>query len=260
MRSFHSGMANTYREMEARHRMSATLQAAYAERLARWYSETPAQGEYGPFRPRFMATVAETSGGDSAALTLRVQGRFDAVTAASDETASTAQNLESELREGPTADAIRTRQLVSAVDQTISEHWPSYGADLTELGVRAVAAVPLVTAVECLGALTVFGSPPMCAAPGVRRLLSVAAALTQSVLLTPESTTIGEEGVSYFPAVEEGEEWPVMHQAAGMLAARNDCGIDDAFALLRAHAFAENVSIASVAARIVRRELVLPED
>lgn len=260
IRAVRIGMAKTYRHIEARQRMSATLQAAYAERLARWHTGTPGQGEYGPFRPRFMETIAQTSGGDGAALTLHARGELDAVTATSDATASAAQSLESSLHEGPTADAMRTRRLVSAVDQTIAEHWPSYGHDLAELGVRAVASVPLVVAAECLGALTVFGSPPMCASPGFERLRSVASVLTQSVLLTPESTTIGEDGVPYIPAVEEGQEWAVVHQAAGMLAARYDCGISDAFALLRARAFAENLSIPAVASRVVRREVVLPED
>ncbi|GAB3402446.1 GAF and ANTAR domain-containing protein [Flindersiella endophytica] len=260
MRSFHLSMARTYRQIASRQQMSATLQAAYADRLTRWYTETPGRGEYGPFRPRFMATVAETSGGDSAALTLRARGRLNAVTAASDATASAAQSFEFELNEGPTSDAMRTRRLVSAVDHTIAEHWPNYGHDLTELGVRAVASVPLVAAAECLGALTVYGSPPMCAAPGVERLRSVASELTRSVLLAPESTAIGEDGLPYFPAVEESDGWAVVHQAAGMLAARNECTVSDAFALLQAHAFAENTGISSVAARVVRRELVLPQD
>lgn len=253
MRAFHESMAAAYRQLEERHRMSAALQAAYAERLLRWRSGPPRS-------VRFMTSVAETSGGLSAALTLGAQGQVDAVTVASNETASAAQQLELQLREGPARDAIRSRELVLAVDQAFPERWPRYGPDLAGLGVRAVAAAPLVAGRECLGALTVFGDPPMCASAGVDRLRSVVAALTESVLLEPASTAIGDDDVPHFPVLEEDEEWPIVHQAAGMLAARNGCSVADAFAMIRSHAFAESMTIPLVAEQIVHRELVLPED
>jgi ANTAR domain/GAF domain len=259
LRAFHYEMAAKCRQIEEMQRTSAILQTAYAMRLERWHAGSPGRNE--PLlRPRFMATVAQSSGCDSASLTLGVPGHLDAVTVASDATASAAQNLESELREGPGRDAIRTRELVSAVGQAIAGTWPSYGPDLAELGIRAVMAIPLEAAGECLGALTVFGEPPACTADGVARLRTVADALTSSVLLAPDSTAVGDDEVPHFPALEENEEWPVVHQAAGMLAARNDCSIADAFSLIRAHAFAESTSIPAVAELIVRRELVLPED
>lgn len=42
-----------------------------------------------------------------------------------------------------------------------------------------------------------------------------------------------------------------MHQAIGMVTVRFGCGADDAFALLRARAFAEGALLGDVARRVV---------
>ena len=48
-----------------------------------------------------------------------------------------------------------------------------------------------------------------------------------------------------------------MNQAAGMVSVQCDCGVADALALIRAHAYAEDRSVESVARDIVGRRLRL---
>lgn len=116
---------------------------------------------------------------------------------------------------------------------------PRYGPAVADLGVHSVASAPLRRGSHHLGAVTAFD------APAENRLGELA-----GVLLLPEYN-FG------LPLVAEADAQAVVHQAAGMIAAQHECGVDDALALIRAHAFASNRGTEHVAARIVGRELRL---
>ncbi|MBR7675151.1 GAF and ANTAR domain-containing protein [Streptomyces daliensis] len=234
---FHEQLALTHRRTAACHRASARLQESFALRAAAW---TKGQGD----RPRFMAVVAEACDTDSAAMTLLDAERNQLAVAVSDERSRAAQDLEYVLGEGPGQEAAAELRQVRASGREVVERWPEYGTSLASLGIATVTAVPLRTAESCIGALTVFDPRPV---PGGSPDLSeIAEALTRIVLLEPDAD----------PGLYGGTDIrATVQQAAGMLSARLGCSIADALTLIKARAFTEDVSVETVARRIVDGDL-----
>ncbi|MDC0768434.1 GAF and ANTAR domain-containing protein [Streptomyces sp. HD] len=238
-RDFHAQIAQTHRRTAACHRASQRLQEDFALRAAQW------DRGYGT-RPRFMTGVAEACGMSSAAVTLVDAGQNQLAIAVSDEQSRAAQELEYVLGDGPTRDAASARRPLHVSGRAIEARWPGYGVGLASLGLASVAALPLPSQDRCMGVLTVF-DPRL--AP-VRRadLTEVAAALTRIVLLGPDADAglYGEIDIR-----------AIVLQATGMLSEQLGRPVADALALIKARAFAEDVSIETIARQIVHGDLKL---
>ncbi|MGY1499783.1 GAF domain-containing protein [Streptomyces sp. QTS52] len=230
---FHSQIARTHRRTAECHRASARLQDSFARRATAW------AGGRGT-RPRFMTVVAEACGTDSAAMALLDTEQNHLAVAVSDQLSRAAQDLEYVLGEGPGQDAAAEHRPVHASGPEIEARWPGYGPSLVSLGIASVAAVPLRIQGSCIGALTVFDPRPADARPA--RLAEVAEALTRIVLLDPDAD----------PDLYGGTDMrATVHQAAGMVSVRIGCSVMDALALIKAVAFAEEVSSDALARQIV---------
>ena len=252
--ALHRRMATIHHQLGRRHLTAATIHRAHAERLRRFLG-SEAEG----IPPAFMAAVAETSGADSALLSLFGHGQVEAIVVTSDKMAAEAHDLESTLDEGPARDAAAGHELVAARDGALEERWPLYGPAAVRLGIRAAAAVPLGIRGQCLGTLTVFGAHVGARARGkggAASLGTVADALTHTMLLggDPEASA---DDVPALPLEGDGDQLAVVHQAAGMLAGESGCRVGDALAIIRAHAFAQSEPVHAVAARVVSRSLHL---
>lgn len=236
---FYADTAAALRAAAACHRSSARLQEAFARRMTRW-------AEGCGVRPRLMTGVAEECGTSSAALTLVDAAHSQLAVAASDEVAEAAQDLEFMLGEGPARDATTSRRPVHAEHAVIEERWPCCGPGLTALGVREVTAVPLFSADSCLGALAVFDPRP--GLVGSQALADVVGALTRIVLLDPDAD----------PELYGGTDHrDVVQQAAGMVSVHVGRPVDDALALVKAHAFARGVPLVELARGIVSGDIRL---
>jgi hypothetical protein len=246
VRAHHNRMAATYRRVEQRHLAAARLQALHALRLRRW-AHGPNQGA---LRPAFMAAVATMLGMDSAIITLTGHDHAPGMVAASDSTARAAHDLEFVLGEGPMADVDAFGEIIVVNDAIRCDRWPQYGAAVAELGVRTVVAMPLALTTARLGTLCAFDSRPDHTGNGTSSAGQVAEALTQSVLLAPE-TDERSDGMPSLPLFMEADYHAVMHQAVGMVSVQCDCTLADALAILRARAFALGMPIDSVADAIV---------
>jgi hypothetical protein len=246
LRSLHQKIAAMHRQIERRHREAAAIHSEYADGLAAWFSRRPVQRGG---RPVFMASVARTLGSDSAAIML-LGGDLDEILAAgSNELARRAQDLEFTFREGPARDAAIGCTPVAADDSAFGDRWAHYGPALKQLGVHAVAAVPLRLDQGAFGALTAFSTSP---ADGLdlAALGAVADTLAHAVLAAPEPAAAAQD-VPRAGIFEEGDLRPVVHQAAGMLRVQAGCTIADALALIRARAFADDEPAERTAGRIV---------
>ncbi|KPI12002.1 GAF domain protein [Actinobacteria bacterium OK074] len=232
-REFHAQIARTHRRTAECHRASARLQDSFALRASAWTGERDT-------RPRFMTVVAEACGTGSAAVSLLDTEQNQLAFAVSDQRSRAAQDLEYVLGEGPGQDAASQRRPVRVSGAGIEARWPGYGPSLISLGIASVAAVPLRTRDSCIGSLTVFDPRPAVARPA--RLAEVAAALTRIVLLDPDADPDLYGGTDIRATV---------HQATGMLSVMLGCSVADALALIKARAFAEEVSPDTVARRIV---------
>lgn len=236
----HLRIAGIHRSTAACHLTAAQLQDDYVSRLSGW---TP---RHGAPMPVFMSGVAAACGTDSAAVTLVGATHEQLALAASDEPARAAQELEFLLGEGPARDATSEVCPVLADGADLFDRWPGYGPAVAELGIKAVAAVPLSLSGTCVGALAVFDPAQGVADAGA--FGDIAEALTRSMILGPD----GDPGL--YGATDVRAE---VHQAAGMVSVHLGCPVADALQLIKAHAFAEGASAHSVAERILSGELRL---
>ncbi|MGZ0153574.1 GAF and ANTAR domain-containing protein [Kribbella sp. WER1] len=260
LRAVHERLGIVHRRSEERHRISARLHDTHIRRLTRWFSAADLSGD----RPRLISAVAELLGARSAGITLLSSRQLEASVIASDPLAAAAQDLEVTLGEGPIHESAATRRPVVATEDSLRRRWPHYSPAVRALGVRSLAVVPLGSAERCVGALAVFDPPrPEPPQPRTADLEELADALTHTMLLTEvclaQFHDEGDEGIVAAPGdlLESSQQWLVVHQAAGMVAAQCDCSVEDAFTLVRARAFAEDVHMTEVARRIVDKRLRL---
>lgn len=131
-------------------------------------------------------------------------------------------------------------------DPVVMRSWPAYVAGASEQGVRGAAAVPLAVGGAALGVLAAFSSAPIEVDADDLSRLGAAAARATTVVLDACSSSEADPASSAGALVNAR-----LHQAAGMVAARYELVVDDALALLRARAFAGNVSLDVVATDVV---------
>ncbi|MGH3611146.1 MAG: hypothetical protein ACRDRK_00695 [Pseudonocardia sp.] len=136
----------------------------------------------------------------------------------------------------------------------LDRRWPFYGSALRPLGVRAVIAAPLRFADTCLGALVAFGPTTTATTEAAVRLQDLAAGLTHATHVLPDTSSI-IESFDLMPLLAEADTHPAIHQAAGMLSAQLGTTVTDAYAVLRARAFADDTDIDALAVKVVRREI-----
>ncbi|WP_030932465.1 ANTAR domain-containing protein [Streptomyces sp. NRRL S-646] len=238
LRAGYLRMAEVHRSTAARHLTAARLQDDYVARLSSWSRERGAP------EPLFMSGVAAACGTTSAAVTLAGATLEQLALAASDEPARAAQELEFLLGEGPARDATCLVRPVTAAGSALLDRWPGYGPAVAGLGIGTVVAVPLSLSGTCIGALAVFD--PVRGVTDPDTFAEVAEALTRSMILSVD----GDPGM--YGATDLRAK---VHQASGMVCVHLDCPVTDALELIKARAFAEGVSVHSVAERILRGEL-----
>jgi hypothetical protein len=245
-------MATTHRQVQRQHLAAVAMHSAHAARLQAW-ADTPARQTA---LPRFMGSVAEVAQADSAAVTLFGPGLTETLSSASDGIAKAAQDAEFTLGEGPARDAVTCRHTIRA-RASICQRWPNYGPTVAGLGIRSIAAVPIVPArSEPIGALALFGLRPHSPPDDLDGLRAVADTIT-SMLLDETSTNDTMDEAVHRPLMADGDHRPVVHQAAGIVSVQCDCTIPDALAMIRARAFTKDEPLEAVATAIVNRTLRL---
>ncbi len=248
LRALRVRMASLYRRTEERHRASAALHELHAARMTAWLNGERGQG----LQPVFMSAVAAAIGVSSATATVRGRRPAAVVAASSDATARAAHDLEVTLGEGPAVAAVAERTLIRADGPFLAERWPLYGPAVEELGVHAVIGIPLQLSTACFGALCVYETEPVIRDEVAAATGRIADVLTHTVLLPPEGLGFG--GYPEPLLFSEADYQAVVHQAAGVVAVRCGCGIDDAEALLRARAFADGQPVEDIARSVLRGE------
>ena len=154
--------------------------------------------------------------------------------------------------EGPSADArwVGGPVLVADLDTPASQRrWPLFAPLAVEAGAGALFALPL-----CLGAIRVgILALHRVQAGGLeqaRLTYSLAFAELALRLLLDEQAGLSSErdgSIDLGPALRN----PQVHQATGMISAQLDIGMEDAFARLRARAFAVRRPLSELAADVV---------
>ncbi|QQD77900.1 GAF and ANTAR domain-containing protein (plasmid) [Curtobacterium sp. YC1] len=176
------------------------------------------------------------------------------IVSASDPSAERFEELQIDLGEGPSWEAMRTGRpvLVPDVQTTTSEVWPVASMAMREADLAAVFAFPMRIGALPVGSVDLYGQHAG-ALPG--HLVQDAAALTDAI-----TRQVLRRALTRADADAEEEHHDVnvhsrreVYQASGVLAAQIGVGADDALLLLRAYAFADGLSVRALANEVLAR-------
>lgn len=196
---------------------------------------------------------------DGAAISLHTASTLRETLFATDATADLLEDLQFSLGEGACIEACRTGRPVLVPDMTDTadtSRWPVYaGAVLEQANVRAIFALPLQWGTINLGVLNLYRSAP--GSLSRSQLLDArSAADTAALILLGLRTDPGDEQ----PWDQSWSSRAEIHQATGMVLVQLGVSAADAFARLRAHAFAEQRLLGDVARDVVARRLTFTND
>ena len=208
-------------------------------------------GPGGSSSARFLAELPITG----ASVSVIVGNRQQSTISVSDEIAAKIDELQFVLGEGPHWDALHSGQPVLAPDFRGSnrDDWPMLFVALADFEVGALFAFPLRTGAATIGVVDLYRTDP-----GALSTREVVGAIDLAREVAPRAfqfaiTLANDEAPPPTGlAVEMRRE---VHQATGMILVQLDTTATEAFARLRAHAFASGISIQEVAKDVVQRRL-----
>ncbi|GAA4949295.1 GAF domain-containing protein [Actinoplanes utahensis] len=180
---------------------------------------------------------------------------------ASDAVSERVERLQVLLGEGPCRDAFGMGGPVLAEDLEAAvwrERWPAFAGAALQAGAAAVFALPLRAGTLGVGVLDLYrDSPGALADQDLADALDFADAVTD--LLLAEALPGDSSGDLDTRAGGHLAQRAVVHQATGMVSVQLEAGPEEAFARLRAHAFAAERELEAVAADVVARRLRFDE-
>jgi hypothetical protein len=208
---------------------------------------------------RAAAQLLELSGAAVHLLSVTESG---GVVASSDEAARRLAEAAFTAGEGPPLEAYALARPVFAPYLLEEDRWrwPGYVDAVRTSGLRACFSLPLHVGAVRLGVLDLYAGQPGSLSPDQIALgLTFADLATESLLepVGPGATT----GAVNDRLVEALERRGEIHQAQGMVMVDQGVELAEALALMRAHAFAQGVSLLDVAREIVAgAQLPSPDD
>jgi ANTAR domain/GAF domain len=194
-----------------------------------------------------------------AGVSLMVDGQLRGTAGVSDPGIEAVQELQLTLGEGPCVDAWKSCSpvLEPALADPAVLRWPAFAPAGVLAGVQAVFALPLALGAIQLGVLVLYRDRPgVLDAEELATGLVLAEVATQVLLALQAAapTDALHELLS-----KEPPHWAEVHQATGMVSVQLGVSLDEAYVRLRAHAFAQDVPLRTVAREIVTRRLRLGE-
>lgn len=202
-----------------------------------------------PLPARLCRLAARTLGCDGGAITLAYTRAERVTVDTTDDTARALEEIQDVVGEGPGPDAF-TAGAYSRwdLDEAASPdpRWPLLESEsLQSLGVVAVHAFPMAHSHGVIGVLTLYQR-------GSHRDVDIDAGLVVArviggALLADVPGDVAGQG----PWTERAE----VHQATGMVVAQLGISVEDALALIRAHAYSHDQSISRSAHEIVTTEV-----
>jgi hypothetical protein len=161
--------------------------------------------------------------------------------------------------EGPCVDAFSSGRPVLVPDLAAAswrERWPGFTVAGGLTRAAAVFAFPLVQGAIRIGVLGLYRETPGSLTPDALADVLVCADAALMLLLSSRAGADGDGGPS---PLEDGwsNDHAQVYQATGMVSAQRGVGLEVALAVLRAHAFAQDLTLDQVAAAVVTRELRL---
>jgi hypothetical protein len=158
--------------------------------------------------------------------------------------------------EGPCVDARREGGPVLVADldaRTSQQRWPLFAPLAVEAGARALFTLPMCVGAIRVGTLSLHRTSAGPLDPAMLGDSVAFATLALALLLDGRTGASIENGNLASAGLTPHS--PQVHQATGMISAQLDVGIEDAFARLRARAFADQRPLGELASDVVSRRL-----
>ena len=204
------------------------------------------------------AAVAEVDGGW---LSVMSDPARRALVHATSRRAAELDELQFTLGEGPCTDAFRSGSPVLVADLGAAgwrERWPGFAIASVTVEAAAVFAFPLVLGAIRVGVLGLYRKT---AGPLSRDALADVLVCADVALQLLLNSRAGMDGyVDGRPGDGWSDDHAQVYQATGMVSAQRAVGPEEALALLRAHAFAHDLTLDEVAAAVVARRLRFDPD
>ncbi len=195
----------------------------------------------------------------SAVIRLLSNDESTGVVVAAEGTPEQLGDVEFDVGEGPGTSALATSRpvLIADLSGPAGDDWPGFRDAAADWGVAAVYAFPLQFGAVAFGTLELFSERP---GPLTREQLRVARRMAEigvETLLDGRSTNPdGSLSSGLARAVEHRAD---VAQAQGMIMVDLDVTLEEATARLRAHAFADGLSLSDLARKVIDG-YVLPAD
>jgi hypothetical protein len=218
-------------------------------RLARLIAEN-SEGQ--PLETRLCRAYLSLLGGDGAAITLSYTRAERVTLCTTDDLAARLEDLQDVLGEGPGPTAYQTETIAVADLRSTREPWQLFTEAAREIpGAAVLYAVPMRPGHGLIGVLTIHQETA--ALPDLDQAQFLADAIGAALVKDPPPH---EDDIRTGPwSTRSG-----IHQATGMIVAQLRVSPDDALALLRAHAFSHNATLAEVAEQVTSRQLNFSDD
>lgn len=218
-----------------------------AEQVLTWLSLLSAPDRaLAPLPERLCLACVAVVGADGGAITVEYTGQERMTLYATDWVAGRLEDLQEVVGEGPGWDAHNEDEAVSG-DVGDTTLWPTLvPAALQELGSVWLCAAPIRAAGGQIGVLTLYWAKAPEIEPDITAVQFLADVVGAAFYRSTEEDLV--ERVPWFSRVK-------IHQAAGIVVAQLSVPVDDAMALLRAHAYASGEALAAVAEKVLAREL-----
>lgn len=205
----------------------------------------------GSFLDRLCGTAVDALAVTGAALILMSEGEVGAVCATSGAGATTIEDLQFALGEGPCLESYRTGVPVLEADLrgVGAARWPMFAMAATEAGAQAVFSLPMtVGAIRC-GVLYLYRDRPgPLTDEQFRDALALADVGTTILLDLHSAASVAVLGDTVDVLWHHRA---VVHQATGMVSVQVEASLEDALGRIRGHAFAAQRPIYDVAVDIV---------
>jgi hypothetical protein len=205
--------------------------------------------------------ATSVAGADGGWLSVMSDPSRRALVHATEQRAAELEELQFTLGEGPCPDAFRSGSPVLVADlgdERSRARWPGFTVAGLMAGAAAVFAFPLVLGAIRVGVLGLYRKAPGSLSPGALADVLVCADAALMLLLNSRA---GIDGDRAGDPLANG--WSADHaqvyQATGMVSAQRGVGLEESLAVLRAHAFAQDLTLDEVAAAVVARRLRLDD-
>lgn len=160
------------------------------------------------------------------------------------------EKVQEEHQQGPCVDAARSGAVVSVADVALfAERWPVYAAHAAEVGVRAVAGIPMRLNGSTIGAVDLCDAAPRRWSDRELATARVFSDIATSYVIN--ASQLDQQRRTAEQLHRALESRIVIEQAKGIISAHHRVSVDEAFQVLRKHSNDHHASLRATADAVV---------